>query len=81
MERAKRIELSSQPWQGRVLPLNHARKNQFDYLFIIANLCQLYKFYPAASSSSRGAFRLAFFVEGVLERGALSNSWGAMDFK
>ena len=27
MERAKRIELSSQPWQGRVLPLNHARKN------------------------------------------------------
>ena len=26
MERAKRIELSSQPWQGRVLPLNHARK-------------------------------------------------------
>ena len=27
MERAKRIELSSQPWQGRVLPLNHARKS------------------------------------------------------
>ena len=27
MERAKRIELSSQPWQGRVLPLNHARVN------------------------------------------------------
>ena len=26
MERAKRIELSSQPWQGRDLPLNHARK-------------------------------------------------------
>ena len=26
MERAKRIELSSQPWQGRVLPLNHARE-------------------------------------------------------
>ena len=31
MERAKRIELSSQPWQGRVLPLNHARKNQFTF--------------------------------------------------
>lgn len=31
MERAKRIELSSQPWQGRVLPLNHARKNLFCY--------------------------------------------------
>ena len=27
MERAKRIALSSQPWQGRVLPLNHARKS------------------------------------------------------
>ena len=27
MERAKRIELSSQPWQGRVLPLNHARES------------------------------------------------------
>ena len=24
--RARRIELLSQPWQGRVLPLNHARK-------------------------------------------------------
>ncbi len=25
--RAARIELASQPWQGRVLPLNHARNN------------------------------------------------------
>ncbi len=41
MERAKRIELSSQPWQGRVLPLNHARKNLSDYLLIIANLRKL----------------------------------------
>ena len=31
MERAKRIELSSQPWQGRVLPLNHARINLFTF--------------------------------------------------
>ena len=31
MERAKRIELSSQPWQGRVLPLNHARVNLFTF--------------------------------------------------
>ena len=41
MERAKRIELSSQPWQGRVLPLNHARKNLSNYPFIIANLSKL----------------------------------------
>lgn len=41
MERAKRIELSSQPWQGRVLPLNHARKNL--YLEIITNYTALYK--------------------------------------
>lgn len=45
MERAKRIELSSQPWQGRVLPLNHARKNGFDYPLIIANLDLTYKSY------------------------------------
>ena len=32
MERAKRIELSSQPWQGRVLPLNHARKSGTAYI-------------------------------------------------
>ena len=38
MERAKRIELSSQPWQGRVLPLNHARKNRSNYLYSIAHL-------------------------------------------
>ncbi len=45
MERAKRIELSSQPWQGRVLPLNHARKNDTYYLYSIAILCRLYKDY------------------------------------
>ncbi len=50
MERAKRIELSSQPWQGRVLPLNHARKNRFDYLIIIANLCAGHKFYFLAGA-------------------------------
>lgn len=55
MERAKRIELSSQPWQGRVLPLNHARKNRFDYLIIIANLCAQYKFYFVAGAYPRGA--------------------------
>ena len=37
MERAKRIELSSQPWQGRVLPLNHARKIFKDYTIIVTN--------------------------------------------
>lgn len=36
MERAKRIELSSQPWQGHVLPLNHAREIGC-YLKIISN--------------------------------------------
>ncbi len=46
MERAKRIELSSQPWQGRVLPLNHARKNDStDYLKIITNFTSLVQFY------------------------------------
>lgn len=45
MERAKRIELSSQPWQGRVLPLNHARKNDSYYLYSIAILYRLYKYY------------------------------------
>ena len=50
MERAKRIELSSQPWQGRVLPLNHARKNRFNYPIIIANLCAQYKFYFVAGA-------------------------------
>ena len=45
MERAKRIELSSQPWQGRVLPLNHARKNDFHYLYSIAILRHLHKRY------------------------------------
>lgn len=48
MERAKRIELSSQPWQGRVLPLNHARKNDFYYLYSIAILLYLYKRYFSA---------------------------------
>ncbi len=45
MERAKRIELSSQPWQGRVLPLNHARKNSSDYLHSLANFMKEYKCY------------------------------------
>lgn len=40
MERAKRIELSSQPWQGRVLPLNHAREI---YIFIITNFLDFAK--------------------------------------
>ena len=47
MERAKRIELSSQPWQGRVLPLNHARENDSYYFYSIAILCRLYKYYFA----------------------------------
>ena len=47
MERAKRIELSSQPWQGRVLPLNHARRNCF-YLYSIAHLVASVKRYFAA---------------------------------
>ena len=70
MERAKRIELSSQPWQGRVLPLNHARKNCFDYLFIIANLVRAHKFYF-----------WAVVVAGAYPRAAGPKSCGAMVFR
>ena len=46
MERAKRIELSSQPWQGRVLPLNHARKiGSTAYKEIITNSNRFVHFY------------------------------------
>lgn len=46
MERAKRIELSSQPWQGRVLPLNHARINLFTFNNkIITNFYVVYNIY------------------------------------
>ena len=70
MERAKRIELSSQPWQGRVLPLNHARKNRFDYLIIIANLCAQYKCYFVAGA-----------VAGAYPRGAGPKICAAIGFK
>ena len=53
MERAKRIELSSQPWQGRVLPLNHARKNQSDYLYSIAHLTGTHKCYFKVTGPSK----------------------------
>ena len=43
MERAKRIELSSQPWQGRVLPLNHAREIGPYYPYSIAILTFAHK--------------------------------------
>ena len=72
MERAKRIELSSQPWQGRVLPLNHARKNLFDYLFIIANLRKLAQ---VCVSLCKCYFLAPLFTE------ASSNSCGAKLFK
>ncbi len=44
MERAKRIELSSQPWQGRVLPLNHARKIFIFNTKIITNFKESHNF-------------------------------------
>ena len=39
MERAKGIEPSSQPWQGRVLPLNHAREILHIYYNKFFKLC------------------------------------------
>ena len=35
--RAGRIELPSQPWQGRILPLNHARLTNMNILTDIRN--------------------------------------------
>ena len=49
MERAKRIELSSQPWQGRVLPLNHARKIVYCYTIILTNFGRARKTKPSFS--------------------------------
>ena len=40
LERAMGIEPTSQPWQGRVLPLNHARAL---YLLILAKITRFFK--------------------------------------
>lgn len=79
MERAKRIELSSQPWQGRVLPLNHARKNLSDYLYSIAISARWHKLYFAA-----GCAGLVCAVDAAgAAAGATTgpNNCDAMDFR
>ena len=45
MERAKGIEPSSQPWQGRVLPLNHAREMASFFVALSATEKYYNKFY------------------------------------
>ncbi len=69
MERAKRIELSSQPWQGRVLPLNHARKNgellPKNYTKLNDFCTTLFfagRFFLFGVSSSFGGGRRLFFI-------------------
>ena len=86
MERAKRIELSSQPWQGRVLPLNRARVNLFTFnTNSITNFFNLYNYFflavflavPAEDFAPWGA---AIFCC-VSSCGCTPNSVDAMLFK
>ncbi len=38
MERAKGIEPSSQPWEGRILPLNHARLRRLHPIIALTSI-------------------------------------------